>query len=77
VLDLGCAVRQDGGVDTLREGQKIWVEQADGTQREAVFVGEAPQSWFGGSPGAYVAYPDTRSGEEVSMMRIVARDDPG
>jgi len=62
-------------VDTLREGQKIWVEQADGTQRAAIFVGEAVQSWFGGGPGAYVIYPDTRSGEEVATMRILPRDD--
>jgi hypothetical protein len=63
------------GVDELYEGQKIWVEQDDGSQRKAVFVGDAPQSWFGGVPGAYVAYPDTRSGEEVAVIRIVPRDD--
>jgi hypothetical protein len=62
-------------VHTFTEGQKIWVEQADGSQRAAIFVGEAAQSWFGGDPGAYVAYPDSRSGEEVALMRIVARDD--
>ena len=62
-------------MSTFSEGQKIWVEQADGTQRPAIFVGEAVQSWFGGGPGAYVAYPDTRSGEEVAIMRIVARDE--
>jgi hypothetical protein len=62
-------------VDTFVEGQKIWVEQQDGSQRAAIFVGEAAQSWFGGGPGAYVAYPATHSGEEVAMMRIVARDD--
>ena len=64
-----------GSVDEMFEGQKIWVEQADGSQRKAVFVGEATQSWFGGMPGAYVAYPDSRSGEEVAMIRIVPRDD--
>jgi hypothetical protein len=53
-------------MDTLREGQKIWVEQADGTQREGMFVGEAEATWFGGGPGAYVVYPDTHSGEEVA-----------
>jgi hypothetical protein len=74
-LDRDFVVGQDGGVDSLHEGQKIWVEQPDGSQRKAIFVGEAAQSWFGGSPGAYVAYPDTRSGEEVAMMRIVPRDD--
>jgi len=62
-------------VDELYEGQKVWVEQDDGSQRKAVFVGEAAQSWFGGMPGAYVAYPDSRSGEEVAMIRIVPRDD--
>ena len=59
----------------FQEGEKIWVEQPDGSQRAGVFVGEAEASWFGGTPGAYVAYPDTRSGEEVAIMRIVARDD--
>ena len=61
-------------MDTLHEGQKVWVEQTDGTQRAAIFVGEAEASWFGGVPGAYVVYPDSRQGEEVAMMRIVARD---
>ena len=61
-------------MDTLREGQKIWVEQADGTQRAGVFAGEAGATLFGGSPGAYVVYPDTQSGEQVAMVRIVARD---
>ena len=47
----------------------------DGSQRAAIFVGEAEASWFGGGPGAYVVYPDTCSGEEVAIMRILARDD--
>jgi hypothetical protein len=63
------------GMDTFHEGQRVWVEQADGSQRPAIFVGEAEMSWFGGGPGAYVVYPDSRSGEEVALMRIVARDD--
>ena len=60
---------------TFQEGQKIWVEQSDGSQRAGIFVGEAEGSWFGGTPGAYVAYPDTHSGEEVALMRIVAREE--
>lgn len=59
----------------MNEGDKIWVDQADGSQRAAIFVGEAQQSWFGGSPGAYVVYPDTRVGEEVAIMRTVERDE--
>jgi hypothetical protein len=62
-------------MDGFHEGQRIWVEQADGTQRAGIFVGEAEQSWFGGGPGAYVVYPDTRSGEEVDLMRIVPREE--
>ena len=62
-------------MSTFREGQPIWVEQADGSQRPGIFVGEAEASWFGGGPGAYVVYPDTRSGEEVAIMRILARDE--
>jgi hypothetical protein len=39
----------------FHEGQKIWVEQTDGSQREAIFVGEAElSSWFGGRPAVYV-----------------------
>jgi hypothetical protein len=64
-------------MDSLCEGQKIWVEQADGSQRAGIFVGEADGTWFGGTPGAYVVYPDTRSGEEVAIMRVVPRDDDG
>ena len=61
-------------MDTFHEGQKVWVEQPDGSQRPAIFVGEAEASWFGGSPGAYVVYPETRSGEEVAIARVVLRE---
>jgi hypothetical protein len=63
-------------VEAFQEGQKVWVEQADGSQRAAIFVGEAANaSWFGGGPDVYVVYPDTKSGEEVSMVRVVPRDE--
>jgi hypothetical protein len=61
-------------MDPFHEGQKVWVEQADGSQRAAIFVGEAEASWFGGTPGVYVVYPDTRSGEEVAAARVLARE---
>ena len=70
-----AVVGENAGVDTFQEGQTIWVEQSDGSQRAGIFVGEAAQSWLGGGPGAYVVYPDTRDGEEVSMMRVIARED--
>jgi hypothetical protein len=63
-------------MDAFHEGQRVFVEQADGTQRPAIFVGEADQaSWFGGQPGAYVVYPETKSGEEVALMRVVPREE--
>jgi hypothetical protein len=58
----------------FEEGQRVWIEQDDGAQRAAIYVGEAPQAWFGGVPGAYVVYPDTRTGEEVASARILPRD---
>ncbi len=75
MLARGAAVGHDRSMDTLREGQKVWVEQADGSQRAAIFVGEAEASWFGGAPGVYVVYPDTKAGEEVAMVRVIPRDD--
>jgi hypothetical protein len=65
----------------FHKGQRIWIEQPDGSQRPGIFVGDAETaSWFGGQPGAYVVYPDTRSGDErlgdeVAFMRITPRED--
>jgi hypothetical protein len=60
------------------EGDRIWIEQPGGSQRPGIFVGEAGNaSWFGGQPGAYVVYADTRAGEEVALMRITPREDEG
>jgi hypothetical protein len=59
----------------FHEGQRVWVEQPDGSARAAIFVGEAEMSWFGGAPGVYVVYPDNKSGEEVAIVRVVPRDD--
>ena len=64
-------------MSAFREGQPVWVEQPDGSQRPGIFVGEAEATWFGGAPGAYIVYPDTRAGEEVDAMRVIARDDDG
>ena len=63
-------------MDVMQEGDKVWVEQADGSTKAAVYVGEAEQSsWFGGVPRAYVVYPDTGEGAAVEVMRVVPRDD--
>ena len=62
-------------MDTLQEGQKIWVEQPDGSQRAGIFVGEAFGVMVRRHARRLVAYPETHSGEEVAIMRIVPRDE--
>lgn len=68
-------VRDDDPMGIFQEGDEVWVEQQDGSVRAAIYVGEAEASWFGGGPGVYVMYPDTRSGEEVAAMRVVPREE--
>jgi hypothetical protein len=64
----------DDAMQPFQEGQHIWVEQPDGSQRPAVFVGEAEiASWFGGGPSVYVVYPETQEGEQVAAVRCVSR----
>jgi hypothetical protein len=59
----------------FHEGQKVWITVGDGSQRPAIYVGEAEQaSWFGGPPRAYVVYADDRTGAEVPVELIVPRD---
>jgi len=66
----------DIGDGLFRQGEHIWVIQADGSQRAAEYVGVGEESaWFGGPPQVLVVYPDTRSGEAVEMDRVVRRHD--
>jgi hypothetical protein len=75
-VDLGSDLTEDPSMADFHEGQRVWIEQSDGSQRPGIFVGDAENvSWFGGTPGAYVVYPDTRSGDEVSYMRITPREE--
>ena len=60
----------------FHEGQKVWIIVSDGSQRPAIYVGMAEtSSWLGGLPRAYVVYADDRSGAEVPLELIVARDE--
>lgn len=69
-------IGHDARMGFFHEGQKVWVERADGSQRAGIYVGEAETAvWFGGAPVAYVVYPDTRQGEAVPLAHIVARDE--
>jgi hypothetical protein len=59
----------------FKEGDKVWVEDANGKQHPGVFVGMNEASgWFGGGPSAYVAHPEAHQAEVVSTFRITPRD---
>ena len=63
-------------MEGFREGQHVWVEEDDGSQRAAVYLGEVQtMSWLGGGPAAYVVYEDTRESHEVALPRIMPRED--
>lgn len=63
-------------MEGYREGQKVWIEQSDGSLRPGVFVSDAETpGWFGGAPAAYVVYPETRAGEQVSLLQITPREE--
>jgi hypothetical protein len=63
------------GDSRFHKGQPVWVIEPDGSQRPAEYVGEAELgAWFGGSPQVIVVFPDTRSGAEVDVDRVIARE---
>jgi hypothetical protein len=63
-------------MEGFQEGQKVCVVQPEGSPRPGIFVSDAETpGWLGGPPAAYVVYPDTRSGEEVSLLRITPREE--
>ncbi len=58
----------------FKEGDEVWVEDADGNRHPGVFVGMNEASgWFGGGPSAYVAHPEAHQAEVVSTFRITPR----
>jgi hypothetical protein len=59
----------------FQEGSPVWVQQDDGTARPGIYVGGGENAtWFGGAPLAYVVYPESREGEEVSLARVTRRE---
>jgi hypothetical protein len=65
----------DIGDSLFHKGDPVWVMGSDGSQRAAVYVGEAETStWFGGPPLVIVVFPDTRSGATVEVDQVVSRD---
>ncbi|HEX2708879.1 MAG TPA: hypothetical protein VHM66_12815 [Solirubrobacterales bacterium] len=60
----------------FKEGDKVWVEDANGTHHPGIFVGNNEAAgWFGGGPSAYVAHPEAHQAEVVSIFRITPRDE--
>lgn len=58
----------------FKEGEEVWVQDADGNRHPGVFVGMNEASgWFGGGPSAYVVHPEAHQAEVVSLFRITAR----
>lgn len=59
----------------FKEGDKVWVEDADGHRHQGVFVGMNEASgWFGGGPSAYVVHAEGNQAEVVAIYRITPRD---
>ncbi|HET7509631.1 MAG TPA: hypothetical protein VFJ65_05210, partial [Solirubrobacterales bacterium] len=60
----------------FKEGDKVWVQDADGNRHPGVFVADNEASgWFGGGPSAYVVHPEAHQAEVVSTFRITPRDE--
>jgi hypothetical protein len=60
----------------FKEGDKVWVEDGEGRRHPGIYVGENESaSWFGGGPSAYVAHPEAKQAEVVSIFRITRRGD--
>jgi anaerobic selenocysteine-containing dehydrogenase len=58
----------------FKEGDEVWVEDAEGRRHAGVFVGMNEASgWFGGGPSAYVIHPEAHQAEVVSLARITRR----
>jgi hypothetical protein len=66
-----AAVDADPG---FKEGDKVWVEDANGKRHPGVFVGmNEAAGWFGGGPSAYVVHPEGHQAEVVSLFRVMER----
>jgi hypothetical protein len=58
----------------FKEGDEVWVEDANGTRHPGVFVGmNEAAGWFGGGPSAYVVHPEGHQAEVVSIYRVMPR----
>jgi hypothetical protein len=65
----------DEEIQGFKEGDKVWVQDGDGRHHSGIFVGDNESAgWFGGGPSAYVAHPEGKTAEVVSLYRITPRE---
>jgi hypothetical protein len=65
----------DIGDGPFAKGDPVWVEEADGSQRAAEYIGvQETSAWFGGAPNVFVMYMDTRSAGAVEVDRVIPRE---
>jgi hypothetical protein len=67
-----AAEREVDGEPAFKEGDEVWVEDANGHRHSGVFVGmNEAAGWFGGGPSAYVVHPEGHQAEVVSLARVI------
>ena len=72
--ELEAAEREVNAEPAFKEGEEVWVEDANGKRHPGVFVGmNEAAGWFGGGPSAYVVHPEAHQAEVVSLARIVPK----
>lgn len=72
--ELEAAEREVNAEPAFKEGEQVWVEDANGKRHPGVFVGmNEAAGWFGGGPSAYVVHPEAHQAEVVSMARIIPK----
>ena len=67
------AEREVNAEPGFKEGDEVWVEDANGKQHPGASSDEEAAGWFGGGPSAYVAHPEAHQAEVVSLFRIIEK----
>ncbi|HEY2053267.1 MAG TPA: hypothetical protein VGH14_04955 [Solirubrobacterales bacterium] len=74
-LETEAAEREVDDEPSFKEGDEVWVEDANGKRHAGVFVGmNEAAGWFGGGPSAYVVHAEGHQAEVVSLFRVMRRD---
>jgi hypothetical protein len=69
-----AAEREVDNEPAFKEGDEVWVEDANGNRHAGVFVGmNEAAGWFGGGPSAYVVHAEGHQAEVVSLARVMRK----